>query len=61
MPGTAVLLTGKLTLMKSPPDFILTTLADTSLMCQEIKLSRKTPEKSNSLPADSRTSALANF
>lgn len=49
---------GKLALVKSPADFIWTTLADTSVMCQEIKLSRKTPEKGKYLPADSRTSAL---
>lgn len=50
MPGAAVTRIGKLTLMKSPTDFVLTTLADISVMCQEIKLSRRTSEKSNSLP-----------
>lgn len=50
MPGAAVTRIGKLTLMKSPTDFVLTTLADISVMCREIKLSRRTSEKSNSLP-----------
>lgn len=52
---------GKLVLVTSPIDFIPTTLADTSVTCWEIKLSRKTPEKGKYLPADSRTSALDNL
>lgn len=44
----------------SPTDFILTTLGDTSIMCWEIKLSSKTPDKGKYLHADSRTSALDN-
>jgi len=58
MLSTAVTRSGKLALAKSPTDFISTTLADTSIVCQEMKLSRKTPEKGEYLSADSRTSAL---
>lgn len=61
MHGAAVMRLGKLALIKSSPDFTLTTLADTSIMCREIKLSWKTPEKGKYLPADSRTSALDNL